>query len=52
LPSLDGATATLAIRTSGEDAVRQAVLEASERFRTAHRSFRIETEWRYVTAKA
>lgn len=44
--------ATLAIRTSGEDAVRHAVLEACAPFRTADGGYRIETEWRYVTAKA
>ena len=44
--------ATLAIRTSGEDAVRQAALEASAPFRTAHGGYRIETEWRHVTVRA
>jgi hypothetical protein len=44
--------ATLAIRTSGEDAVRQAALQAAAPFRTADGGYRIETEWRYVTARA
>jgi len=44
--------ATLAIRTSGEDAVRQALLEASAPFRTGQGGYRIETEWRHVTARA
>lgn len=44
--------ATLAIRTSGEDAVRRAAIDAFAPFRTTHGGYRIETEWRYVTAKA
>lgn len=43
--------ATLAIKTSREDAVRQALLEACAPFRAAHGGYRIETEWRYVTAR-
>ena len=50
--NLASGPATLAIRTSGEDAVREAVLEAFAPFRTAHGGYRIETEWRYVTAEA
>jgi SAM-dependent methyltransferase len=49
---LSSGPATLAIRTSGEDAVRQALLEASAPFRTANGGYRIETEWRYVIARA
>ena len=48
--TLASGPAALAIRTSGEDAVRRAVLDASAPFRTAHGGYRIETEWRYVTA--
>lgn len=44
--------ATLAIRTSGEDAVREAALDASAPYRTGDGGYRIETEWRYVTARA
>lgn len=50
--TLASGPATLAIRTSGEDVVRQAALEAAAPFRTAGGSYRIETEWRYVTARA
>jgi SAM-dependent methyltransferase len=50
--TLASGPATLAIRTSGEDAVRAAALEASAPFRTAHGGYRMETEWRYVTARA
>jgi SAM-dependent methyltransferase len=44
--------ATLAIRTSGEDAVRQATGEAMAPFRTANGGYRIQTEWRRVTGRA
>jgi hypothetical protein len=50
--TLSSGPATLAIRTSGEEAVRQAALDAAAPFRTAHGAYRIETEWRYVTARA
>jgi SAM-dependent methyltransferase len=50
--TLASGPATVAIRNSGEDAVRDAALEASAPFRTAHGGYRIETEWRYVTATA
>ena len=50
--TLASGPATLAIRTSGEDAVRHAAVEASAPFRTAHGGYRIETEWRYATARA
>jgi len=50
--TLASGPATLAIRTSGEDAVREAALEAAAPFRTAEGGYRIETEWRYVTARA
>jgi SAM-dependent methyltransferase len=42
----------LAERTSGEAAVAGAVFYALAPFRTAAGAYRIETEWRYVTAKA
>ena len=42
----------LAERTSGEGAVRDAVRGALAPFRTASGKYRIETEWRYVTAQA
>jgi SAM-dependent methyltransferase len=41
----------LAERTSGEAAVAHAIREALAPFRTSSGSFRIETEWRYVTAR-
>jgi SAM-dependent methyltransferase len=44
--------ATLAIRTSGEAAARAALLEACAPFRNTHGGYRIETEWRYVVARA
>jgi SAM-dependent methyltransferase len=50
--TLASGPATLAIRTSGENAVRQAALDAFAPFRTAHGGYRIETEWRYVIARA
>lgn len=50
--TLASGPATLAIRTSGEDAVRQAALKASAAFGIADGGYRIETEWRYVTARA
>jgi SAM-dependent methyltransferase len=50
--TLASGPATLAIRTSGEAAVRQAALEAAAPFRTADGGYRIETEWRHVTARA
>ena len=42
----------LAERTSGEAAVVDAVLGALAPFRTASGTYRIETEWRYLTASA
>ena len=42
----------LAERTSGEAAVANAVRAALAPFRTASGAYRIETEWRYVTARA
>jgi SAM-dependent methyltransferase len=42
----------LAERTSGKDEVVNAVRDALAQFRTAAGSYRIETEWRYVTATA
>lgn len=42
----------LAERTSGKAAVVDAVRHALAPFRTASGAYRIETEWRYVTAKA
>jgi SAM-dependent methyltransferase len=44
--------ATLAIKTSGEDTVRRTVVEACAPFHAADGGYRIETEWRYVTARA
>jgi SAM-dependent methyltransferase len=41
----------LAERTAGEAALTQAVLDAFGPFRTASGAYRIETEWRYVTAR-
>jgi SAM-dependent methyltransferase len=40
----------LAERTSGEAAVANAIREALAPFRTSSGAYRIETEWRYVTA--
>jgi SAM-dependent methyltransferase len=42
----------LAERTSGEAAVANAVRNALAPFRTVSGPYRIETEWRYVTARA
>jgi SAM-dependent methyltransferase len=42
----------LAERTSGEAAVVNALRDAFAAFRTASGAYRIETEWRYVTARA
>lgn len=42
----------LAERNSGQAAVASAVLGALAPFRTASGTYRIETEWRYVTASA
>ena len=42
----------LAERTSGEAAVANAVRSALASFRTVSGTYRIETEWRYVTASA
>jgi hypothetical protein len=42
----------LAERTSGQASVVKAVREALAPFRAASGAYRIETEWRYVTAKA
>jgi SAM-dependent methyltransferase len=42
----------LAERNSGQAAVANAVLHALAPFRTASGGYRIETEWRYVTATA
>jgi SAM-dependent methyltransferase len=42
----------LAERTSGEAAVTTAIRNAFAPFRTASGAYRIETEWRYVTARA
>ena len=50
--NLASGPATLAIRTSGEDAVRQALLHAAAPFRGAAGGYRIESEWRYALAVA
>ena len=42
----------LAERTSGHAAVANAVRNALAPFRTVSGAYRIETEWRYVTARA
>ena len=42
----------LAERTSGEAVVRNAVRDALAPFRTASGAYRIETEWRFVAARA
>jgi hypothetical protein len=42
----------LAERTSGEAAVVDAVQGVLAPFRTVSGTYRIETEWRYVTARA
>jgi SAM-dependent methyltransferase len=44
--------AILAERTSGEAALVDAIREAFAPFRAADGSYRVETEWRYVTATA
>ena len=50
--NLSAGPATLASRTSGEKAVAAGLLEALTPFRTSSGAYRIETEWRYVTAQA
>jgi len=42
----------LAERTSGQGAVATAIRDALAPFRTSSGAYRIETEWRYVTARA
>lgn len=49
--TLASGPAALAIRTSGENPVRRAVLAAAAPYRTTDGGYRIETEWRYVTAR-
>jgi SAM-dependent methyltransferase len=44
--------AVLAERSAGEAAVVNALRDAFAAFRTASGAYRIETEWRYVTARA
>lgn len=50
--NLSTGVAAVAIRTSGEDAVRDALLRAATPFRSASGGFRIETESRYLIASA
>jgi SAM-dependent methyltransferase len=50
--NLAAGPAVLAARTSGEDAVAATLRDALAPFRTASGSYRIESEWRYVTAAA
>lgn len=50
--NLSTGVAAVAIRTSGEDAVRDAILGAAAPFRTASGGYRIETESRYIIASA
>ncbi|WP_203338214.1 class I SAM-dependent methyltransferase [Nocardioides limicola] len=52
LANLSTGVAAVAIRTSGEDAVRDAILRAAAPFRTASGGYRIEAESRYVIASA
>jgi SAM-dependent methyltransferase len=48
--SLSSGPAALAIRSSGEEAARRAVIAGLAPFRTARAGYRIETEWRYLLA--
>lgn len=50
--NLSTGVAAVAIRMSGEDAVRDALLRGAAQFRTANGGFRIEAESRYVIAQA
>jgi SAM-dependent methyltransferase len=50
--NLAAGPAVLAARTSGEDAVAAALVDALAPFRSRSGSYRIESEWRYVTARA
>jgi SAM-dependent methyltransferase len=50
--NLSSGVAVLAARTSGEDAVRQALAAALAPFRTSSGGYRIDTEWRFVHARA
>jgi hypothetical protein len=45
------APAVLAARTSGEAAVKDAIIRALAPYRTTLGGYRIETEYRYLTAK-
>ena len=49
---LSSAPAVVAARTSGEQAVRAAVLDAMTPYRTADGGFRVENEWHYLVARA
>lgn len=49
---LSAGMVVLAARTSGEEAVRAAVLESLAPFRTSTGSFRLENEWHYLIARA
>jgi hypothetical protein len=44
------APAVLAARTSGEARVRAAITSAMESYRTASGGYRLQTEYRYLTA--
>jgi SAM-dependent methyltransferase len=48
---LSAGPVVLAIKTSGEARVRAAVLESIARYRTANGGYRLENEFRYVTAR-
>jgi SAM-dependent methyltransferase len=44
--------AVLAVRTSGEEAVRRAIVESLAGFRTPEGGYRLENEWHYLIARA
>jgi SAM-dependent methyltransferase len=49
---LSAGMVVLAARTSGEEAVREAIVESLAPFRTSTGSFRLENEWHYLIARA
>lgn len=48
---LSAGMVVLAARTSGEEAVRAAIVESLAPFRTSTGSFRLENEWHYLLAR-
>jgi SAM-dependent methyltransferase len=50
--TMSAGVAVLAARRSGEDAVRRALADALAPFRTSSGAYHIETEWRFVHARA